>query len=186
MEQETPRWYALRTRSPKDLERVFAQDIACVPFLPMMTVQKQIHGRRVAVTQPYIANVLFVRTLRSTLEAYETRSHRADQVEIPFFTVYRRLPSDDEEVKTEFETIPEQEMHLFKLLTSGDTQGCEIYNKELNPAGKKLEVIAGMFKGYQGFTREIRHNKRIMVELRGQCVIALPCLHPDLFRVVSQ
>ncbi|MDE5843490.1 MAG: hypothetical protein K2H35_07140 [Muribaculaceae bacterium] len=107
------------------------------------------------------------------------RESRSEVSEMPLMWIYRYTRGGD------IQPIGEEEFRLFKLITSGDEDKCEIYHKRGFKVGDRLRVKGGTFAGYEGYARRIQRNKHIVVEIEGICAIALPFIHPDLLEVVS-
>ncbi len=168
------RWYAARCTRPARAVKLL-EERGLKTYVPMATVRMEDGSRRV---RPLIHRLLFLFTDVDSITAIE-RESRSEVSEMPLMWIYRYTRGGD------IQPIGEEEFRLFKLITSGDEDKCEIYHKRGFKVGDRLRVKGGTFAGYEGYARRIQRNKHIVVEIEGICAIALPFIHPDLLEVVS-
>lgn len=170
MEYDTmTEWFALKTRHDFRAERELSP--VCEELLFPKEVVK-IPGRRDRV-RAFIPHVLFVRTSRDVLLHLEQKGREEPELSVPFW-IYR-YPKD-----RVIQVIPPSSIHLLRLLTSGDTDKCEVFNKTELCENRRVRVTGGAFQGYEGYVVRVRKNRHVVVKIEGICLVMLPFIHPDL------
>lgn len=172
----TAHWYAIKTRNESAAQKYLEKECEEV-YMPKHQVRTSDNSPSTS-TKLIVPRLLLIKTGEDNALRLEKES-RGEGSAVPFIWVYR-LPGSDT-----IQPISTEEFNLFKLLTSDDpaTQ-CEIYGKEDFHIGQHVRVTAGPFAGYTGYTRRIRNNKHVVVEIEGLCAIALPFIHPSLLQTI--
>lgn len=170
---DTTQWFAIRTRQDYRAEEVLASRCQEV-FFPKESVTVKGGKDRVRALIPH---VLFIRTTRDNALALEAEGRRNPACSIPLW-IYR-YPKDDA-----IQVIPPSSISLLRLLSSGDTGECRIYNPQHFTPGQRVRVIGGIFAGYEGFVKRISKNRHVIVRIEGICMVVLPFIHPDLLEVI--
>lgn len=166
-------WYAVKVSRPFEAkERLEERGVET--YLPVERVKRQDGSTR---RRPVIPKLLFIRATKELGEDLESES-REEGSAIPSLWIYRYRRGE------EIQPIRDEEMRLFRLLTTDDALRCEVYHKAEFKIGDRLRVTGGPFAGYEGYARRIRKNKHIVVEIEGVCAIALPFIHPDLLEKI--
>lgn len=132
-------------------------------YMPMHTVIEDRGGRRHKTVRPLVSSLLFFRcspdrvsemiaAARSRAMIY-TRSDGATRVPAP---------------------IPDREMQIFRIVTSGEAEGLEFFDDTPNRfrTGRPVRVTAGPFAGAEGHIVRIRGDRRLVVSIRGVCAVA--------------
>jgi len=169
-------WYAVKTRNESSTQAWLegkCQDI----YAPRMQVRTADHSSQTS-SRPVIPKLILIRTTEDNALSLEKES-RTEASSVASLWVYR-FPGSDR-----IQPISPEEFNLFRLLTTDDTAvQCEVYGKADFRVGQRVRVIAGPFAGYIGYTRRIRNNKHVVVEIEGLCAIALPFIHPSLLQSI--
>lgn len=70
--------------------------------------------------------------------------------------------------------IPEDQMRVFRLVTSSGEDGLEFLGDDLPKyhAGDRVRVLAGPLKGAEGHIIRIKKDRRLVVSIAGVCAVA--------------
>lgn len=169
-------WYAVRTRSEASTQ-AYLEKVCQAVYVPRVQVRIADHDSRTS-TRLVAPRLLLMQTTEANAIRLEKES-REEGCQIAPFWIYR-LPGSDR-----IQPISTDEFNLFCLLTTDNQEiQCEIYGKQDFRVGQHVRVTAGPFAGYTGYTRRIRNNKHVIVEIEGLCAIALPFIHPSLLQPI--
>ncbi len=172
----TTHWYAIKTRSEARTQ-AFLESVGVTVYAPRKDVRKADHSSQTS-SQYIIPRVLLMQTSEEEAIRLEKESRGEAYAASPFW-IYR-LPGSDR-----IQPISTEEFNLFRLLTTDNPDmQCEVYDKSDFHIGQHVRVTAGPFAGYSGYTRRIRNNKHVVVEIEGICAIALPFIHPSLLQAI--
>lgn len=158
-------WFALKVFYNK----VFALRDELAPlgiesYIPVKTVvSERPDGSRRKTVCPLVNSLMFVRTsperalgLQPLVEGRAmvyTRREATGRVPVP---------------------IPDREMNIFMLVTSGGHDGVEYIGDDCPEyhRGDRVRVTDGPFEGCVGHVVRIRDNKRLVVSIQGLCAVA--------------
>lgn len=172
----SPHWYAIKTRGEASTQ-AFLESVGVTVYAPRKDVRKADHSSQTS-SQYIIPRVLLIQTTEEEAMRLEKES-RGEGYGVSPFWIYR-LPGSER-----IQPISTEEFNLFRLLTTDNPEiQCEIYGKADFHIGQHVKVTAGPFAGYTGYTRRIRNNKHVVVEIEGLCAIALPFIHPSLLQAI--
>ncbi|MBD5163306.1 MAG: hypothetical protein HDT09_01220 [Bacteroidales bacterium] len=171
---DTLEWFAIKSRQANKAEEVLNEYCDEV-FFPQEVIRTKDRAER---RRALIPRVLFVKTSRKKVLELERRSRENPESFIPFW-IYR-YPTD-----RKIQVISPRSIELLRLLTSGDTTQCEIFNKTDFRENERVRVTGGPYQGYEGFVQRVKKNKHVIVKLEGICLIMLPFIHPDLLEPVE-
>lgn len=174
MVTDIAQWFAIKTRQDFKAEQ-FLLNACDEVFFPKKTVMTQGKKPRIRAVIPH---VLFIRTTRSNALALEAQGRKLSGQSLPFW-IYR-YPGNNE-----IQIIPPRAIHLLRLLTTVDTEGCRIYRPREFRISERVRVTAGIFKGYEGYVKRIDKNKHVVVGIEGVCMVILPYIHPDLLEKID-
>lgn len=178
MESTTIRthWYAIKTRSEASTQ-AYLESVCESVYAPKIRIRTADNNSQTALRSA-APHLLFFLSTESDAIRLEKESRQEGSPVSPFW-IYR-LPGSDK-----IQPISNEEFNLFRLLTTDDpSTQCEIYGKADFHIGQHVRVTAGPFAGYTGYTRRIRNNKHVVVEIEGLCAIALPFIHPSLLQLL--
>lgn len=162
--RETKRWYALKVffnravEVKEDLERLTLET-----YLPM-TLKKMMlpDGKERKKEVPLIGALMFLKATQEELE----RVKRIMKGRVSVYT----LPGDSRRAAS----IPENEMMLFRLVTSSDYGQADYLGEDSERwhVGDLVRVTAGPLEGAVGHVCRIKGNRRLVISVRGVCAIA--------------
>ena len=69
-------------------------------------------------------------------------------------------------------TIPDHEMEVFMLAASNPEGQFLGSDTEEYMVGDKVRITQGLYKGYEGYIRRIKHDRKLIVCLQGVAVVA--------------
>lgn len=157
-------WYALKVFYNKVFalrDEMSARGMESYAPVSIVTVER--NGSKKKVERPMISSLLFVKaTPEEAAGLQRLVEGRA--------MVYTR---QDETSKTP-SPIPDREMNIFMLVTSGGREGVE-YLGDDHPRyhkGDPVRVTDGPFKGSEGHIVRIKDNRRLVVTVEGVCAVA--------------
>lgn len=171
---EQSHWYAIKTRSEASTQ-AYLKSMCRAVYIPTLRIHTADNSSQTSLRSA-APNLIFIQTTEAKAIRLEKESHSECRKTPPFW-IYRHPGSD------KIQPISAEEFNLFRLLTTNDPAvQCEIYCKTDFHIGQHVRVTAGPFAGYTGYTRRIRNNKHVVVEIEGLCAIALPFIHPSLLQ----
>lgn len=174
-EGSIPAWYALRIFYNRiDPLKETLDNAAIRYFYPMRLVEKCSDGGFVYVQEPLIKPLIFVKTSGDDLVLI--RKKHAGSVS-PYYDLRTRKPI----------VIPEEQMERFIKICSIKDSGLE-YLGEDGPQfhqGERVRVIDGIFKGYEGHIKRIRHDRRLIVSIDGVAVFATRFIPPAFLEKIE-
>ncbi len=167
-------WYAIKTRSEASTQ-AYLEGVCRAVYIPKLRIRTTDNNAHTAL-RSVAPHLLFIKATEAEALQLEKESH-CETRKTPPFWIYRHPGSD------KIQPISAEEFNLFHLLTTDDPAvQCEIYCKADFHIGQHVRVTAGPFAGYSGYTRRIRNNKHVVVEIEGLCAIALPFINPSLLQ----
>jgi len=141
------RWYALYTRSrfEKKIDRDM-QERGIESFLPLVEEVHVWSDRKKKVFEPLFRGYVFVRTdLKNKLSILQTDG-------VVQFVSIRNVPSP----------IPDEQMNWVRILAESPDA---IRREEYVAVGETVRVVAGPFKGVEGFVVKVKDSARVVVSL---------------------
>lgn len=168
-------WFAIRARQPlKAAEKL--EPMVDEIFLPKEVRRSPIGRERV---RPAIPHVLFIRTSQENALSLESAGLATPHL-VPRMWIYRYPQSQ------QIQPVAEAAIHLLRLLTNSDPEGCHVYSPRQFTPGQRVRVKGGPFEGYEGFVKRIKKNRHVIVEIQGLCMVVLPFIHPDLLAPLNE
>ena len=138
-------------------------------YLPLHYTMKIIKNKKKRVIEPLIPNILFVYTEQSTLKQMLSRKEF-----IGLLSYYYNHFERDEFGKNPPLIVDYKKMEQFISLTTIMNEHIKIVdNKACNfKYGDFVRVTDGMFKGIEGRVARVSGQQRVIVELKGLCLVA--------------
>lgn len=159
------RWYALKVFYNKVFE--MRDDLARLGlecYVPVTTVTiERPGGVKRRVERPLVSSLMFVRCTDASLAS------------LPAVIEGRALIYSRREGGSLVPVpIPDREMDIFMLVTSGGAEGLEYIGEDspLYHQGDRVRVIDGPFKGSEGHIARIGRDHRLVVTVKGLCAVA--------------
>lgn len=156
------RWYALKVFYNKvfEMER-YLKAVGVETYVPVRVIEKTIKGENSYFQKPAVSSLMFFRieetSMKKVLEAIEGRA-----------LVYCRCGSKEPA------PIPDREMQVFQLVTSGHQDHLEFFDGNVSKfcTGQRVRVVDGSFKGAEGYIKRIKGNRRLIVCIEGIVAVA--------------
>ena len=171
-----PRWHAVRIFYNRiEPVRQTLDEAAIRYFYPMHLVEKSSDGGLNYVQEPLIKSLIFVRSSLKTLD--EIRFKHLGSV-APYYDHLTLKPI----------TIPDEQMDPFMRLCSIKDSGLE-YLGEDGPQfhkGDRVRVTDGLFKGYEGHIKRIKHDRRLIVAIEGVAAFATKFIPPSFLEKIEE
>ncbi len=125
-------------------------------YYPVKVEEKNVGGRMQRIEKPAVNSLLFFQS--SISEAEEVQQKFDGKVMLYTYRLSRQ-PA----------VIPDQEMKVFKLVSSSGEQNLEYMDADaINfKTGQHVHVTGGPFQGAEGYIKRIRGNKRLVVAIEG-------------------
>ena len=170
-----PYWFALRIlyNRVEPLRQTLDSD-AIRYFYPHHLVEKCSDGGINYVQEPLIKSLMFVRSSTENLE--RIRMKHVGSVS-PYYDQRTRKPL----------VIPEEQMDSFIKLCDMKDSGLE-YLGEDGPQfhkGDRVRVTDGIFKGYEGHIKRIKHDRRLIVTIEGVAAFATKFIPPAFLEKIE-
>lgn len=155
-------WYALKVFYNKVFRiesELKSRQVAC--YIPLRTVERVVHGRKIRRRQPAVASLMFMRCTEP--QATELQKEFAGQLMLYGDRLSHR-PS----------AIPEDQMRRFIQITSLEDQALEYLGEPRQEwtTGQRVRVTDGIFKGAEGYIHRIKGNHRLIVAIEGVVAVA--------------
>ena len=165
-------WYVMRAtyhREKKAYDFIINQskvDADC--FLPLRRRVKVVNGKRRFIIEPFLPNFLFVYTTPQSIRELTKNS------ELVFLNHYYDHFKKDEVGKNPPLIVPYDAMMNFIKVTSVDIDKVKIVTVEQCrfKSGDLVRVTKGDFKGVVGKVARLGGQQRIVVEVKGVCLVS--------------
>ena len=123
---------------------------------------------------PLIPHLLFVRCPVSYLEKYKLENNGR-------LMYYRDLATGKPG------PVNEREMEIFRIVTS--VRGADVRvlgeDKPEYHKGDKVRVIAGLYKGAEGYIKRVQRSRDLIVCVQGVAVLAVSHIHPQFLEKID-
>ncbi len=170
-----PNWFALRIFYNRIEPLRQTLDAATIRyFYPHHLVEKCSDGGIDYVQEPIIKSLMFVKSTFETLDM--VRKKHVGSVS-PYFDQLTHKPL----------VIPTEQMEPFIKLCDIKDSGLE-YLGEDGPQfhkGDRVRVTEGIFKGYEGYIKRIKHDRRLIVTIEGVAAFATKFIPPAFLEKVE-
>ena len=173
------RWYPVRVLFGKaaTVKKTLEKDDVEY-FYPTHLVEKESGGGFGYVEEPLVRSLMFIKTSLHGLIDIKTRYSTSM---IPY---YEKVEDSDSKAPI---SVPDAQMELFIKLCRMKEAGLE-YLGEDEPKyhiGDKVRVTDGIFKGFEGHIKRIRHDRRLIVAIEGVAVFATRFIPPSMLEKVE-
>lgn len=167
---ESPRWFVLRaTYNRQQRAHDFLAADGAEVYMPVRRVVKLVAGRRKRVVEPLVPSLLFVHATPCSVAAYVN-----DTPELSFLTFYYDHFHANPYGKNPPLTVSDAEMANFIRLTSVDSDHIRLVapGKVRYRRSDLVRITEGDFAGVVGRVARVDGQQRVLVELRGVCIVA--------------
>ena len=168
-------WYPVRVLFGKiNLVKRTLDDIDVEYFYPTHVIEKNMKY----VEEPLVRSLIFIKTTPAGLREIKARYSSSL---IPYYD-YTREDGTKPPV-----TVPEAQMDMFIKLCHMKEAGLE-YLGEDEPKyhmGDRVRVTDGIFKGFEGHIKRIRHDRKLIVTIEGVAAFATRFIPPSMLEKVE-
>ena len=147
-------------------------------FYPTHTVEKETKDGLKYVDEPLVRSLIFIKTTSLGLREIKMRYSTCL---IPY---YDRSREDGTRPPV---TVPEDKMEMFIKLCEMKESGLE-YLGEDEPKyhkGDRVRVTDGIFKGFEGHIKRIRHDRKLIVTIEGVAAFATRFIPPSMLEKIE-
>ncbi len=146
-------------------------------YYPMRLVEKEVGGLLKYVEEPLVRSLIFINTTPTGLQRVKTRYSASL---IPY---YGKVGESSLKAPV---TVPGDQMERFIKLCEMKEAGLE-YLGEDEPKyhlGDKVRVTEGIFKGFEGHIKRIRHDRKLIVTIEGVAAFATRFIPPSMLEKI--
>ena len=175
-EKETnTNWYPVRIFFGRAETIKEAADEAGVEyFYPMHVVEKESSGLLKYVEEPLVRSLIFIKAAPQELADLKAR-HNSTMV--PYYDRETRKPL----------IVPEKQMERFISLCRMKDSGLEYLGDDAPKyhQGDRVRVTDGIFKGFEGHIKRIRHDRKLIVTIEGVAAFATRFIPPSMLEIIQ-
>ena len=172
---EKASWYPVRVFFGRaEAIKKATEDAGGEFFYPMRLVEKFTSGGLKYIEEPLVRSLIFLKATRQELRDLKARNNSSL---VPYYDRQTHAPL----------VVPEKQMDLFIDLCKLKDSGLE-YLGEDGPAyhqGDKVRVTDGIFKGFVGHIKRIRHDRKLIVTIEGVAAFATRFIPPSMLEKVE-
>lgn len=168
MAEKKTYWYPLRVFFGRaDLVRRALDEADLESFYPSRLVEKPTREGLRFVEEPLVRSLMFVRTDPETLRELTVKHHGS------VASYYDRSAKGPL-------VVPDKQMDQFRELCRLNDSGLEYLGEDLPKyhEGDRVRVTEGIFKGFEGHVKRIRHDRRLIVTIEGVAAFATRFIPP--------
>ncbi|MBR1927845.1 MAG: UpxY family transcription antiterminator [Bacteroidales bacterium] len=147
-------------------------------FYPTHTVEKDTPGGLKYVEEPLIRSLFFIHTTPLGLREIKARFSTSL---IPYYDCSESAGARPPLV------VPDSQMEQFMRLCRMKEAGLE-YLGEDEPKyhqGDRVRVTDGIFKGFEGYIKRIRHDRKLIVTIEGVAAFATRFIPPSMLEKID-
>ncbi|MBQ6179807.1 MAG: UpxY family transcription antiterminator [Bacteroidales bacterium] len=168
-------WYPVRVLYGRaEAIRKVADEAGVEFFYPKRLVQKETPGGKIFVEVPLVRSLIFLKATIQELLAIKTL---VSSSLIPYYDRQTSKPL----------VVPEKQMEIFMEVCGMKDSGLE-YLGDDDPKyhqGDRVRVIDGIFKGFEGHIKRIRHDRKLIVTIEGVAAFATGYIPPSMLEKVE-
>ena len=139
------------------------------PYLPMRrsieySDEKSDRPTQAIKKEPLDKGLLFLKCAQE-----DFRSLMQNRTLIPGMTPYYNHFATDEFGRNEYLTVPDRQMKSFMIIVESNNQNIIVNQTEIPQIieGDHVVVTGGAFEGVEGMVMKLKHQRRVVVELKG-------------------
>ena len=169
-------WYPVRVFFGRAEIVKTALDEADIEFYyPIRMTEKLTPGGLKFVEEPLVKSLIFVRTNRESLRKLKSK---LGGTIVPYYDRMTNAPL----------IVPEKQMDSFKRLCEMKEAGLEYLGSD-EPKyhqGDRVRVTEGIFKGFEGHIKRIRHDRKLIVTIEGVAAFATRYIPPSCLEKIEE
>ena len=143
-------------------------------FFPTRLVEKPTAGGLKFVPEPLVRSLIFIKTTRGSLHLLRTK---LGGTIVPYYDKAANSPL----------VVPEKQMEQFIKLCEMRDSGLEYLGSD-EPKyhqGDRVRVTEGIFKGFEGHVKRIRHDRKLIVTIEGVAAFATRFIPPSCLEKIE-
>ena len=176
MEERKLNWYPIRVFFGRaELVKTALEEADVEYFYPTRLVEKPTTTGLKFVPEPLVRSLLFVRTSPENLRLM--RSKFGGTI-VPYYDKAERVAL----------VVPEKQMDQFIRLCEMRDSGLEYLGSD-EPKyhqGDRVRVTEGIFKGFEGHVKRIRHDRKLIVTIEGVAAFATRFIPPSCLEKIEE
>ncbi len=175
MAEKKTYWYPLRVffgRADAVIKALDEEDLE--RFYPSRLVEKPSPDGFRFVEEPLVRSLMFVRTDPETLRQLRAKFNGT-------ISPYHDRVSNGPLV------VPDRQMDMFRELCRLRESGLEYLGEDLPKyhTGDRVRVTEGIFKGFEGHIKRIRHDRKLIVTIEGVAAFATRFIPPSCLQKIE-
>ncbi len=168
-------WYPLRVFFGRaDLIKTALNEADIEFFYPTRMIEKLTSGGLKFVEEPLVKSLIFVRTDRDSLRILKSKFGGTI---VPYYDRLANAPL----------VVPDRQMDDFRRLCEMQEAGLEYLGND-EPKyhqGDCVRVTEGIFKGFEGHIKRIRHDRKLIVTIEGVAAFATRYIPPSCLEKIE-
>ena len=168
-------WYAVRVFYNRvQAVRYDLDEAGTEYFYPMHLTEKEVDGHYKYVEEPLVRSLIFIKTSREALRDLKARYPGSIA---PYYDRVANAPL----------VVPEKQMEAFRRLCEMKEAGLEYLGEDAPKyhQGDKVRVTEGIFKGFEGHIKRIRHDRKLIVTIEGVAAFATRFIPPSCLEKIE-
>lgn len=164
------RWYVIRTSYGRVTKACAILDSCSIRrYMPLHRVVKVVKGKRKSIMEPLLPSIVFVYTDPTTIDTFMRRPDVRT-----FMTYYYNHFEVSSNGLNPPLVVPDSSMDNFIRATSVDNEHIMVVSPQLChfKSGDIVRIIEGEFEGVEGRVARAAGQQRVIVELKGVCLVA--------------
>jgi len=174
-EKSKAQWYPVRVFFGRaEAIKEAAEDAGLEFFYPMRLVEKFTSGGLKYVEEPLVCSLIFLKATKKELLDIKARNNTSL---VPYYDRTTHAPL----------VVPDKQMDLFMRLCELKDAGL-VYLGDDEPKyheGDRVRVTDGVFKGFEGHIKRIRHDRKLIVTIEGVAAFATRFIPPSMLEKVE-
>lgn len=171
-------WYVLRTtygREKKAYDFIISK--GGTAFYPTFTTIKLINGKRKAVEESCLPNILFAYGTEEKIKSFVY-----DNVNLPFLRFYYRHFHFGNKIEKKPLIIPDNQIESFRIICKANADDIIISADEVQKfqKGQAVRIVEGKFRGVYGVVARYQGQQRVGIVIEG-LLTAITAYVPSAF-----
>lgn len=180
----TQHWYAMRTTYGRE-QRAYDFIIASggTAFLPTLTEEKTIGGRKTFVKTSRIPNIFFIHGTED-----EAKQYAYDNKNLPFLRFYYKHHREGSRLIRTPLIVPDRQIESLRILCQIEDQDIRLVPPEMLPkfhAGDSVRITRGTFAGIEGKVARWHGQQRVAIIIENLCTIATAYIPSSYLEPIS-
>lgn len=178
------KWFVFRASyGREDIASDFLIADGTYVYIPKCYKKYRIAGKNKKVLKSILPNLLFVYSTQKQANEYIKQTPS-----LSFLSYYYDHTSCDERGNNSPLTIPERDMENFVMATCSRSEHIRLLKQPVNSyrKGDMVKVTDGAFTGVTGYVRHIMGQQRVVVDIKGVCMLATAYVPTAFLKPISE